>query len=182
MKIEVRQKRIDEDQFLAMRKDVLSLWPTGKEVDLDEAVAYQKNLPDSKSFLKRTQTLRKEGRTVVYTRAGTARGEEEISLCRKLEETGVPYIPVTTDSYTRLLQFKRIEDILAETVKTGKKLLNGYPSSITASEDTEGHRERHHRRLRPADVLQGTASRIGDCLRVRYDRYVNGSFYLVGSL
>jgi methylaspartate mutase epsilon subunit len=127
MKIEVRQKRIDEDQFLAMRKDVLSLWPTGKEVDLDEAVAYQKNLPDSKSFLKITQKLRKEGRTVVYPRAGTALVEEEISLCRKLEETGVPYIPVTTDSYTRLLQIKTIEDIQEETVNTGKKLLNGYP-------------------------------------------------------
>jgi methylaspartate mutase epsilon subunit len=127
MKLEVRQKRIDEDQFLRMRKDVLSLWPTGKEVDLDEGIAYQKNLPESKNFLKITEKLHREGKTVVYPRAGTALVDEEISLCRKLEETGVPYIPVTTDSYTRLLQFKRIEDALEETRRTGKKLLNGYP-------------------------------------------------------
>jgi methylaspartate mutase epsilon subunit len=127
MKLEVKQKRIDEDQFLKMRKDVLSLWPTGKEVDLDEGIAYQKNLPESKNFMKITQKLHREGKTVVYPRAGTALVDEEISLCRKLEETGVYYIPVTTDSYTRLLQFKKIEDALEETRRTGKKLLNGYP-------------------------------------------------------
>src|SRR5208337_1805481 len=108
-------------------KDVLSLWPTGKEVDLDEAVAYQRNLPESKNFMKITEKLHKEGRTVVYPRAGTALVEDSISLYRKLEETGVPYLPVTTDSYTRLLQFKKVGDILEETRRTGKKLLNGYP-------------------------------------------------------
>ena len=55
MKLEVKQKRIDEDQFLKMRKDVLSLWPTGKEVDLDEGIEYQKNLPESKNFMKITR-------------------------------------------------------------------------------------------------------------------------------
>ncbi|HVN98009.1 MAG TPA: hypothetical protein VMT62_16385 [Syntrophorhabdaceae bacterium] len=127
MKIEVKQKRIDEDQFLKMRKDVLALWPTGSEVDLEEAVAYQKGLPDSKNFMKITQKLHKEGRTVVFPRAGTALVDDEISLCRKLEETGVPYIPVTTDSYTRLVQFKKVEDALEETRRTGRTLLNGYP-------------------------------------------------------
>ena len=66
MKIEVKQKRIDEDRFLKMREEVLSLWPTGKEVDLDDGVAYQKNLPDSKNFMKITQKLHNEGRTVVF--------------------------------------------------------------------------------------------------------------------
>jgi methylaspartate mutase epsilon subunit len=127
MKLKVKQKRIDEDQFLKMRVDVLSMWPTGKEVDLDEAVAYQRNLPESKNFMKITEKLHREGRTVVYPRAGTALVEDEISLCKKLEETGVPYIPVTTDSYTRLLHFKKVEDALEETRRTGRKLLNGYP-------------------------------------------------------
>jgi methylaspartate mutase epsilon subunit len=127
MKLEVRNKRIDEGEFLELRKDVLSLWPTGKEVDLDDGVAYQRNLPESKNFMKITEKLRKEGRTAIYPRAGTALVEEEISLCRKLEESGVPYIPVTTDSYTRALQFKKIEEALEETRRTGKKVLNGYP-------------------------------------------------------
>ena len=47
--MEVKQKRIDEDRFLEMRKEVLAQWPTGKEVDLEEAVAYQRSLPESKN-------------------------------------------------------------------------------------------------------------------------------------
>ena len=47
----VLNRRIDEGQFMEMREPVLSVWPTGAEVDLDEAVAYQKSLPASKSFL-----------------------------------------------------------------------------------------------------------------------------------
>ncbi len=127
MELKVRQKRIDEDEFLKLRKEALSMWPTGKEVDLDEAVGYQKSLPDSRNFMKITQKLHDEGRTAVYPRAGTALVEDAISLYRKLEETGVPYLPVTSDSYTRLLQFKKVEEVLEETRRTGKKLLNGYP-------------------------------------------------------
>lgn len=127
MEPKIRNKRIDEDWFLKMREPVLALWPTGKEVDLDEAVEYQKNLPESKSFLKIIERLHREGRTVVFPRAGTPILEDQISLCRKLVESGVPFIPVTTDSYTRLLQFKKVEDALKESIRTGKPMLNGYP-------------------------------------------------------
>jgi methylaspartate mutase epsilon subunit len=34
----IRNKRIDEDKFLKMREPVLAQWPTGREVDLDEAI------------------------------------------------------------------------------------------------------------------------------------------------
>jgi len=47
-----RNKRIDEAEFLKERQSVLSMWPTGKDVDLDEAIAYHKNLPDHKNFMK----------------------------------------------------------------------------------------------------------------------------------
>jgi methylaspartate mutase epsilon subunit len=127
MEPKIRNKRIDEGVFLKMRERVLAQWPTGKEVDLDEAVEYQKKLPDAKNMTKITQKLHEEGRTVVFPRAGTALVEDSISLYRRLEETGVPYLPVTTDSYTRALQFKRIEEALEETRRTGRKILNGYP-------------------------------------------------------
>jgi len=127
MEQKLRQKRIDEDQFLEMRKLVLSLWPTGKEVDLDEAVEYQKALPESKRFGKVVEKLHREGRTVVFPRAGTPILEDQISLCRKLVEAGIELIPVTSDSYTRMLELKRAQDALAESMSTRKALLNGYP-------------------------------------------------------
>jgi len=70
MEPQVGQKRIDEDQFLEMSKEVLSQWPTGKEVNLEEAIEYQKGLPESKNFLKVTEKLHKEGKTVVFPTSG----------------------------------------------------------------------------------------------------------------
>ncbi len=127
MKAEVTQKRIDEDVFMQMRQRELSLWPTGKEVDLEEAVEYQRNLPDSKKFYKVVQKLRREGRTVVFPRAGTPILEDEIELNRTLVEIGIPLIPVTSDSYTRGLQLEKAQQALEESIRTGKPILNGYP-------------------------------------------------------
>jgi methylaspartate mutase epsilon subunit len=125
--IKARQKRIDEDKFLEMRKEVLSIWPTGKEVDLEEAVEYQKNLPAGKNFGKVVQRLHEEERMVVFPRAGTPVVEDEIELVRALVESGIPLIPVTTDSYTRNLQLDKAQKGLEESIKSGRPKLNGYP-------------------------------------------------------
>lgn len=124
---EVTQKRIDDDAFMKLREKELSIWPTGKEVDLEEAVEYQRNLPESKNFCKVVQRLRREGRTVVFPRAGTPILEDEIELNRTLVETGVPLIPVTSDSYTRGMQLEKAHQALEESIRTGKPILNGYP-------------------------------------------------------
>ncbi|MBN2061367.1 MAG: hypothetical protein JW882_13220 [Deltaproteobacteria bacterium] len=127
MKVDVLQKHIDEDDFMKMREDVLSTWPTGKEVDLEEAIEYQKKLPDTKNFCRVTQKLREEGRTVVFPRAGQPMIEDEIELNKTLVEAGLPLIPVTTDSYTRLLQLEKVQQALDESAKTGTPMINGYP-------------------------------------------------------
>jgi methylaspartate mutase epsilon subunit len=124
---EVLNKRIDEDVFLNMRAPVLALWPTGQEVDLEEAVAYQSRQPPGRSFMKVIQKLHDDGKTVVFPRAGTPVLEDQISLCRRLEASGIPLIPVTTDSYTRLLQMEKAEAALEESKRTGRAMLNGYP-------------------------------------------------------
>jgi len=127
MEMKLRNKRLDENEFLKLRGPVLSLWPTGSEVDLDEAVEYQKNLPDSKNWHKIARKLNAEGRTAIFPRAGTGLLEAQISLSKKLEEAGVPFIPVTTDSYTRQLDFEKVDSMLEEMQKTGRNLLNGFP-------------------------------------------------------
>jgi methylaspartate mutase epsilon subunit len=127
METTLKNKRLDEKEFLKMREPVLALWPTGREVDLDEAIEYQKKLPDSKNWHKVATKLREEGRTAIFPRAGTGLLEDQISLSKKLVESGVPFIPVTTDSYTRQLDFEKVDNILAEMRKSGRNLLNGYP-------------------------------------------------------
>ena len=71
--------------------------------------------------------LRREGRMSVFPRAGTGLLEDMIDLCKTLSSSGVVLIPVTTDSLTRLGQFEKVEQILEESRKTGKNILNGFP-------------------------------------------------------
>ncbi len=126
-KMRIVNKRIDDDLLMKKRREELDKWPTGKEVDFEEAAAYQKSLPDSKVWWKVMVKLREEGRMSVFPRAGTPVLQKMIELCQGLCETGVVLIPVTTDSYTRLGQYEKVQGILDECNKTGKALLNGYP-------------------------------------------------------
>ena len=130
MAILSQNERIDEGEFLKERQTVLSMWPTGREVDLDEAIAYQKDLPDHKNFGRVAAKLRREGKTVVFPRAGTPILEQEIELNRTLYESGLPLIPVTLDSYCRLLRFDKAKQGLEESIKSGKPKLNGFPTVV----------------------------------------------------
>jgi methylaspartate mutase epsilon subunit len=132
----VQNKRIDEADFLKERQGVLSMWPTGKEVDLDEAIDYHKALPDHKNFMKVARRLHEEGETVVFPRAGTPILEQEIELNNTLYESGLPLIPVTSDSYCRLLKFDKAAQGLEESIRTGRPRLNGYPTVVHGVRNT----------------------------------------------
>ena len=123
----IKQQRIDEDVFLKMRREVLSAWPTGAEVDFDEAVEYQKKLPDSKNFGKILAKFREEGKIGLYPRSGVPTVEGEIELLQSMNEVGVRLFPFATDSYTRNMQLEKAQQGLDESIKTGKPKLNGFP-------------------------------------------------------
>ena len=124
----VSHQRIDEDVFLKkLRPEVLAPWPTGQEVDLDEAIEYQKRLPDSKNFTKALAKYRAEGKIGLFPRSGVPVVEKEIELLRSLNDAGVFLFPFTTDSYTRNLQLDKAQRGLDESIKTGQSKLNGYP-------------------------------------------------------
>jgi methylaspartate mutase epsilon subunit len=42
--MEVKNKRLSDDEFFHQRKEVLAEWPTGRDVDLNEAVEYERRL------------------------------------------------------------------------------------------------------------------------------------------
>ena len=48
--MDIQNKRIPEGEFMAMRQEVLNQWRTGKDVNLEEAVAYHKAMPASRNF------------------------------------------------------------------------------------------------------------------------------------
>lgn len=126
-KIIVRDCLMPEDEFLKKHEQVLTLWPTGKEVDLEEAVAYNKSLPDDKNMNKMLKKYKAQGKTSLYPRSGTPVLEDEIELLQSLNEVGVYMFPFTTDSYSRNLKFDMAQQALEESIRTGKPKLNGFP-------------------------------------------------------
>ena len=126
--INIRHERIDEDVFLnKLRPEVISAWPTGKEIDLDEAIEYQKSLSDDKNFTKRLAKYKADNQIGLFPRSGVPVVEKEIELLQGLNAVGVELFPFTTDSYTRNNQFEKAQAGLEESIKTGQSKLNGYP-------------------------------------------------------
>ena len=48
--MKIKNQKLTNDAFFAEREEVLQQWLTGKGVDLDEAIDYQKKIPDAKRF------------------------------------------------------------------------------------------------------------------------------------
>jgi len=127
--MEIRNRKWTIDEFMSMRKDVLNQWPTGKDVDFEEAVKYHETIPEHKNFSIKLSQAKQEGRTLIQPRAGVALPSQHIELLRYLEKHGgADLLPTTIDSYTRLNRYQEAEVGIRESVSQGRSLLNGFPA------------------------------------------------------
>lgn len=127
--MDIQNKRISNDEFNKLRQEVLAQWPTGKDVDLEEAVAYHKAMPESRKFAKKLLDAKRDGRTLVQPRAGVPVVEEHIKLMQYLEKYGeADLLPSTIDSYTRQNRYEEAENGIAESIRLGRALMNGFPA------------------------------------------------------
>ena len=76
--MDFQNKSIPEGEFMALRQEVLAQWPTGKDVNLEEAAAYHKSMPASRNFSQKLLDAKRDGRTLVQPRAGVPVLEEHI--------------------------------------------------------------------------------------------------------
>ncbi len=125
--MELMNKQIERDQFMALRGEILAAWPTGAEVDLEEGIAYQQNLPASKQFAKVLSDASAAGQVLLQPRAGVALVDEHIKLLQFLEE-GCDLLPSTIDAYTRQNQYAEAEKGIERSRAAGHSLLNGFPA------------------------------------------------------
>ena len=126
--MELKNKKWTEEEFFNMRKEVLAQWPTGKEVDLKEAVEYLKKIPERKSFPAKLNKAKEAGITLAQPRAGVALISEHIELLTHLQnEGGADLLPSTIDSYTRQNRYDECEVGIEESLAAGRSLLNGFP-------------------------------------------------------
>ena len=127
--MDIQNKRIPEGEFMSLRQEVLAQWPTGKDVNLEEAVAYHKAMPENRKFGKKLLDAKRDGRTLVQPRAGVPVVEEHIKLMQYLEKYGeADLLPSTIDSYTRQNRYEEAENGIAESIRLGRAMMNGFPA------------------------------------------------------
>ncbi len=127
--MDIQNKRISNDEFFALRQEILNQWPTGKDVDLQEAVDYHKAMQKNRNFGAKLLKAKAEGRTLVQPRAGVPVVEEHIKLMQYLEQYGeADLLPSTIDSYTRQNRYEEAENGIAESIRLGRAMMNGFPA------------------------------------------------------
>lgn len=128
--MKLNNKKLSMDEFLKIRKEILSSYITGSDplLDLDQAVEYLKNVPNHKNMAYVLNKAGQEGRTLVQPRAGTPILKEHIELMKYLEQAGADLLPTTIDSYTRQNRYKEAEDGIKESERLNRALLNGFPA------------------------------------------------------
>ena len=127
--MDIQNKRISDGEFQSLRQEVLAQWPTGKDVNLEEAVAYHKAMPAQRKFSQKLLDAKATGKTLVQPRAGVPVVEEHIKLLQYLEREGeADLLPSTIDSYTRQNRYEEAENGIAESLRLGRAMLNGFPA------------------------------------------------------
>ena len=127
--MELQNKRIPDSEFYKVREEILTQWPTGKDVDLQEAIEFHKSLPDHKIFSKKLIDAKKKGTTLIQPRAGVALIRDQIELLTYLQDKGeADLLPTTIDSYTRQNRYGEAENGIRESFKERRSMLNGFPA------------------------------------------------------
>lgn len=125
--MELTNKKIERDDFLSMREDVLTAWPTGQGISLEEGFITQKALPKHKQFNAVLNQAKEDGRVLLQPRAGVALVDEHINLLQYLEE-GCDLLPTTIDAYTRQNKYDEAQKGIERSRAAGYSLLNGFPA------------------------------------------------------
>jgi len=122
-------QRLPEGSLLDERKEVLTAWPTGKDVDLEDSFAYHKELPREKNVVAVLSLAAQQGRTLIQPRAGVTLLEDQIQLLRYLQDEGeADILPTTIDSYTRQNRYENAAKGIEESKRMGRSMLNGFPA------------------------------------------------------
>lgn len=134
--MELRNRKWSEEEFFERRKDVLALWPTGKEIALNESIEYVKRLPDNKNWVKKVAMAKKVGRILIEGMVGHPTIEETIDHMKFAEEAGVDLHTVISDTYSRRNMFAQAQKAVEEGLKKGRALLNGCPIVVHGLQKT----------------------------------------------
>ncbi|WP_247731591.1 methylaspartate mutase subunit E [Halovivax limisalsi] len=147
----IRDERIPADELRHIDEQLRSRWPTGADVDFEEAIEYHESLPRHKRF---APVLESADQPLLQPRAGVARLDDQIDLLRYLNQEGeADLLPTTIDSYTRDNEYGKAQEGLDTVRETGEDTLNGFPA---VNHGVEGCRQLIDAIDAPIEVRHGT--------------------------
>jgi Glutamate mutase subunit E (EC 5.4.99.1) len=150
----IKNEKIDQKEFLEIRKEVLQTWPTGQNVSIEEGIRYHRTIPEEKRFSLAMLKARKNRKTLLQPRAGVALIDDHIKLLRYLETEGeADLLPTTIDAYTRQNRYEEAEKGIEKSKQAGTSMLNGFPA---VNYGVEGCRRVVESVSRPVQVRHGT--------------------------
>jgi methylaspartate mutase epsilon subunit len=150
--VDIQNQTLDRKTVLAEREQVLQSWPTGKDIDFDEAIRYQRNISESKRFSSVLEKADKAHKTLLQPRAGVALLNEQVTLLRHLQDS-CDLLPTTIDAYTRMNRYDEAEVGINKSKKAGTSLLNGFPA---VNHGLHACRELVEAVTKPIEVRHGT--------------------------
>jgi methylaspartate mutase epsilon subunit len=128
MKIELKNKKLTDEEFFGMRQEVLAQWPTGREVeDLDGGISYCKSLPAYRNFHRRQKAMEEAGLIDLELAAGRTTIGETLKMIAFSEAMEPGSWCIYTDSYTRKVNFAKAQEAIDRSRSEKKSLLNGLP-------------------------------------------------------
>lgn len=129
--IPLSMKKWDWDYFMQQRKSVLDLWPTGRELQGEKAIAdsiaYHKQQPWTKYASLRNEQAIKDGRIQIVPQVGHASVEHTVEHMQCSEDLRPARWYVLTDTYTRKSEYAKAQDAVDRSKRDGFSYLNGYP-------------------------------------------------------
>lgn len=123
----IRNKKLELDELFRQRKEVLSGWPTGKEINLKEAIEYRIALSSNRNWIDVLDKAKSEGKILIAVMAGHTLVEETLDHLRSVQANGADLVWLLPDTYTRRAMYSGAETAIQNSVKQGESLLNGYP-------------------------------------------------------
>ena len=121
-----RLVRIPEAEFLAEREQVLATWETGAAAaDLDANADFIARQPAFAALLAEVEAGRRP--MVVQPRSGVPGLAEQTALLCHFRDAGAPGLSFQVDSLTRNNRYADAARGIADSARTGRAVLNGFP-------------------------------------------------------
>jgi methylaspartate mutase epsilon subunit len=125
----VDDEKMTDQEFLSLRNQVLSSWPTGLKV-LETDIKKNHSNPSKNLHNVIAKNLSGEYRPLLQPRTGVAHISDEITILQFLRENGLDVSSIQLDAASRKNMYKMAEAGVLRTEKGKVSFLNGFPIPI----------------------------------------------------